>query len=226
MTESRPESFFFRHLREPVNSLTHFAGVILSIAGLVVLLVLSAGEVWRTVSFSIYGASLIVLYSASTLLHGLKVRDSLEKKLRIFDHAAIFGLIAGTYTPVTLVTLQSSHPAWGWTLLSVAWGFALLGILFKVFWIGAPRWLSVGLYLVMGWLALAALLPIVQALPWGGIAWMLIGGAFYSVGAVIYALKRPDFFPGVFGYHELWHLFVLAGSISHFVMMLKYVLPH
>jgi hemolysin III len=226
MTESRPESFLFRHLREPINSLTHFVGVLLSIAGLVVLLVLSAGEPWRTVGFSIYGTSLIVLYSASTLLHGLKVGASLEKKLRIFDHAAIFGLIAGTYTPVTLIALQSSHPAWGWTLLSVAWGFALLGILFKIFWIGAPRWLSVGLYLVMGWLALAALVPIVDALPWGGIAWMLIGGAFYSGGAVIYALKRPDLWPGVFGYHELWHLFVLAGSISHFVMMLKYVLPY
>lgn len=219
------EFWLLRFLREPVNSLTHFLGILLSITGLVVLLVLSRGEPWRTTSFAIYGSSLILLYTASTLLHSLKVNDALEKRLRIFDHAAIFVLIAGTYTPITLVTLQENHPAWGWSLLSIAWGFALLGVIFKLFWITAPRWISTGLYLLMGWMAVVAIVPIAQALSTGGLFWMALGGAFYSVGAIIYALKKPDLFPEVFGYHELWHLFVLAGSICHFVMMLGYVLP-
>jgi hemolysin III len=215
----------FRFLREPFNSLSHFAGILLSVAGLVLLLVLSNGEPWRTVSFAIYGSSLILLYTASTLLHSIKAKAATERKLRIFDHAAIFILIAGSYTPIALVTLQKAHPAWGWSLLSVAWGIALLGVLFKVFWIHAPRWLSTALYLGMGWMSLVVIVPIAHAFPIGGLVWLALGGAFYSVGAIIYALKKPDFFPKVFGYHELWHLFVLAGSFCHFMMMLKYVLP-
>lgn len=220
-----PDNWLFRTLREPANAITHLVGAVLAVIGMVVLLVLSAGEPWRTVAFAIYGASLVVLYTASTLLHGLKVRASVQRGLRIFDHAAIFALIAGTYTPITLVTLQQESAAWGWALFSVAWGFALLGIVFKIFWIGAPRWLSTGLYLLMGWLALIAIVPIVQALPIGGVAWMVAGGVFYSLGAIVYASKRPDPLPEVFGYHAVWHLFVLAGSICHFVMMLRYVLP-
>ena len=217
--------WLYRYLREPVNSLTHFAGILLSVAGLILLLALSAGDPWRVTSFAIYGVTLITLYTASTLLHALKVKPHIENGLRIFDHAAIFGLIAGTYTPITLVTLQANHAAWGWAVFGVVWGFALLGIIFKIAWITAPRWLSVGLYLLMGWISVVAIVPIVQAMPFGGVIWMALGGLFYSVGAVIYARKKPDFFPNVFGYHELWHLFVLAGSICHFVMMLKYVLP-
>lgn len=214
-----------RVLREPVNSLTHFAGALLSVAGLIVLLVLSAGEPWRTVSFAIYGATLITLYTASTLLHALKVNPKAQKRLRIFDHAAIFLLIAGSYTPITLVTLRQGNGIWGWSLFAAAWAIAILGVGFKIFWIHAPRWLSTAIYLLMGWLVVVAIVPITQLLPAGGMLWLALGGAFYSVGAVIYALKRPDFFPGVFGYHELWHLFVLAGSACHFVMMLLYVLP-
>lgn len=222
--ERTPNNWLYRYLREPVNSLTHLAGIILSIIGLVVLLVLSEGEPWRTTAFAIYGASLILLYTASTLLHSLKVKPSVERGLRIFDHAAIFILIAGTYTPVTLITLQDEHAAWGWTILGVAWGFALLGVIFKIFWIHAPRWLSTAMYLAMGWMAIIAIVPIVQAMSFGGVFWLALGGLFYSIGAIIYALKKPDFFPKVFGYHELWHLFVLAGSACHFIMMLKYVL--
>jgi hemolysin III len=223
--KSLEQSWLFRFLREPVNSLTHFIGILLSIAGLVALLVFSNGEPWRTISFAIYGSSLILLYTASTLLHSLKVSEEVEKSLRIFDHAAIFVLIAGTYTPITLVTLQKAHAVWGWSLLSIAWGFALLGVVFKLFWINAPRWVSTGLYLLMGWMSVVAIVPIAQALSIGGLFWMALGGAFYSIGAIIYALKKPDFFPKVFGYHELWHLFVLAGSACHFMMMFGYVLP-
>lgn len=225
MNTTSPPHWLFRYLREPVNSLTHFAGILLSIAGLILLLALSGDDPWRLTSFAIYGASLIILYTASTLLHALKTKPHIENSLRIFDHAAIFGLIAGTYTPLTLVTLQANHAAWGWAVFGVVWGFALLGIIFKIAWITAPRWLSVGLYLLMGWISVVAIVPIAQAMPFGGVVWLALGGLFYSVGAFIYGLKKPDFFPNVFGYHEVWHLFVLAGSICHFVMMLKYVLP-
>ena len=220
-----PKHPLYRYLREPVNSLTHFAGILLSLIGLVTLLALSKGEVWRTVSFGIYGLSLVTLYTASTLLHALKVGPRLERRLRIFDHAAIFGLIAGTYTPITLVTLQPEYTTWGWTLFGVAWGLALLGIVFKIVWIGAPRLFSTGLYLLMGWLSVVAAVPILRAMPTGGLLWLAVGGLFYSVGAVVYGLKKPDFYPQIFGYHELWHLFVLAGSFCHFMMMLNYVLP-
>ena len=224
---TRPNSKrpLYRHLREPVNSLTHLVGVLLSLGGLVALLALSKGEFWRTVSFGIYGVSLVTLYTASTLLHSLKVGPGLERRLRIFDHAAIFGLIAGTYTPITLVTLRPDYTLWAWTLFGIAWTLALSGVAFKIIWIGAPRWLSTALYLLMGWLSVVAAVPIVRALPTGGLVWLAAGGLCYSVGAVVYGLKKPDFYPRVFGYHELWHLFVLAGSFCHFMMMLGYVLP-
>ena len=213
------------YLREPVNALTHFAGILLSIVGLVLLLVLSKGEPWRTASFAVYGSSLVLLYTASTLLHGLKVSKAKERMLRTLDHAAIFVLIAGSYTPITLVTLQRDSAVWGWTLFGVIWGVAALGVVFKLFWLEAPRWLSTGLYLAMGWMAVFAVQPVSRALPPGGLFWLALGGLFYSVGAVVYALKKPNLKLG-FGYHEIWHLFVLAGSASHFMMMLLYVLPY
>ena len=225
MTRTPQPKGLSRYLREPVNSLTHFAGILLSVAGLVALIVLSAGEPWRTVSFAIYGGALVLLYTASTLLHALRVGARSLRWLRIFDHAAIFVLIAGSYTPITLVTLQQGKPVWGWALFGFVWGVALLGVIFKLFWLEAPRWLSTGLYLLMGWLALVAIVPIVQTLPSGGVLWLVLGGLFYSVGAIIYGLKKPDWFPGLLGYHELWHLLVLAGSACHFVMILLYVLP-
>lgn len=214
-----------RWLREPVNTLTHGVGVLLAIAALVVLLLLSDGEPWRTVAFAIYGGSMIALYLASSVMHGAKVGERWLRRLRLIDHAAIFLLIAGTYTPVTLVLLRAEEPAWGWSIFGVAWGFALLGIVFKLFWFEAPRWLSTMMYVAMGWMAVVAIVPMLRAMPWSGISWLLIGGLFYSVGALVYATKWPNPWPRVFGYHEIWHLFVLAGSASHFVLMLRYVLP-
>ena len=225
MNEDQLPTGIKRYLREPVNGLTHFAGILLSIAGLITLLVLSDGEPRRTASFAVYGATLILLYTASTLLHSLRAGPKGRRYLKLFDHAAIFLLIAGSYTPIALVTLQKGHATLGWTLFGLAWGIALLGVVFKLLWLDAPRWLSTGLYLVMGWLALIAIVPIIQSLPAGGVFWLVMGGMFYSVGAVIYALKKPDLFPEWFGYHELWHLFVLAGSAAHFMLMLLYVLP-
>jgi hemolysin III len=214
-----------RWLREPINALTHGLGVLLSVAALVVLVALSDGEPWRTVAFAVYGSSMVALYLASTLLHAVRASPPVLRRLRVFDHAAIFLLIAGTYTPIALVKVVEVSPGWGWALFGAAWGFASLGVVFKLFWIDAPRWLSTGLYVGLGWMSLVAIVPLLAALPWGGLAWLLVGGAFYSFGAVIYARRRPDPWPAVFGYHEIWHLFVLAGSASHFVLMLRYVLP-
>ena len=227
MTDADPHHLgaLGRALREPWNAITHGVGTLLAIAGGVVLVVLSAGDGRRTVAFAIYAASLVLLYLASTLLHAVRARPAVLRRLRIFDHAAIYLLIAGTYTPIALVTLVSVSPAWGWSAFGIAWGAAGLGVLFKLVWLDAPRWLSTALYLALGWMAVLAIAPMLQALPWSAIAWLAAGGAFYSVGAVIYALKRPDPWPNVFGYHELWHLFVLAGSTCHYVLMLRYVLP-
>jgi hemolysin III len=210
-------------LREPINALTHGLGAILGVAGLVLLLVLAGGDPLRTAAAAVYGVSLVVLYLASTLLHALRVSVRTFRRLRLFDHAAIFGLIAGSYTPITLLTLTERNATLGWTLFGLVWGLALLGILFKAVWLGAPRWISTGLYLLLGWLALIAIGPLVAALPLAALAWLVAGGLAYSVGAIVYATRRPDPLPRVFGYHELWHLFVLAGSACHFVMIARYV---
>lgn len=212
-----------RVFREPANALTHLIGLVLAIAGMVTLIVVSVGDPWRLASALVFGASMVLLYSASTLLHGVRAGPGVIKRLRVFDHAAIFVLIAGTYTPITLVSLRVVSPAWSWALFGTVWGLALLGVLFKVLWIGAPRWLSVALYVALGWLAVVALAPLLAALQLGALVWLLAGGLFYTGGAIIYARKRPDPWPDTFGFHALWHLFVLAGTACHFVMVLAYV---
>jgi hemolysin III len=223
--DPRPERGLRRVLREPVNSLTHLAGALLSVAGTVVLVGLSRGEPWRVASFAVFGLSSVALFTASTLLHALWAGESAQRWLRRADHGAIFVLIAGSYTPLALVTLRVAAPAWGWALFAGVWGLSLLGLVAKLAWPLAPRWLSTALYLVLGWLAVVAIVPIKRALPAGGLAFLVAGGLFYSVGAVVYALKRPRLRPGVFGFHELWHVLVLAGWTSHFAMMRFYVLP-
>lgn len=213
-----------KRLREPVSGLTHLAGVLLALVGLCVLLsrASGAGRVDQTVAFGVFGCSLVALYGASALYHLLPVSPAVVAKLRTLDHAAIFILIAGTYTPICLLALEGG---WGAGLLGLVWTLALCGVVVKIFWMGAPRWLSVGLYLAMGWLAVIAIPAILQAVPPGGIAWILGGGLVYSAGAIIYGLKWPNLVPGVFGFHELWHLFVLVGSACHFLAVLLYIAP-
>jgi hemolysin III len=210
-------------LREPINALTHALGALLGVVGLIVLLMLADGDPARVASALVYGVSLVLLFLASTLLHAVRAGIRALQVFRILDHAAIYLLIAGTYTPITLVTLQERSPTVGWTLFGLVWGLAALGVLFKIFWIGAPRWASTGLYLLLGWLAVVAIRPLVVSLPASALAWLVAGGLAYSVGAIVYASKRPDPFPNVFGYHEIWHLFVLAGAAAHFVLIARYV---
>lgn len=206
-------------LREPVNALTHAFGALLGLIGLVFLLVRGSGNPAQIISFSVYGAGMILLFTASALYHAARVSDRALRRLRTFDHVSIYVLIAATYTPVTLVSLQPQFSVWGWSLFGVVWGLALTGIIIKLFWLNAPRWLTAGVYLVIGWLAVIGIRPVLASLSSVGVAWLLSGGLSYSIGAVIYALKRPDPFPGVFGFHEIWHVFVLMGAASHFFMM-------
>jgi hemolysin III len=208
--------------KEPFSTYSHLFGVLLSIAALVALVVQSDGHLWRTIGFSIYGGSLIVLYSASTLYHWLPLSPRGEDLLRRFDHVAIFWLIAGSYTPVCLITLRGG---WGWSILAAVWTLALAGTVLKVSYDHLPNAVSAGLYLGMGWLAIVAIAPLTQNLPTDAIVWLFAGGMAYTVGALIYAIERPDPFPNVFGHHEVFHIFVLAGSALHFVFMSRYVLP-
>lgn len=210
-------------LKDPVSGLTHLAGALLSVVALVLLVCLAVriGTAWHVVAFAIFGASLILLYTASSLYHLLPLSERGNRVLRRLDHIMIFLLIAGTYTPVCLIPLRGG---WGWSLLVSVWTLALAGVVLKLFWLQAPRWLSTGIYLFMGWLIVVAFWPLIQTVPPGGVIWMAVGGLFYTVGAVIYGLKRPNLIPGVFGFHEIFHLFVIAGSFSHFWMMLRYVL--
>jgi hemolysin III len=210
-----------KRLREPVNGLTHLVGALLAFVGLIVLLA-SAGRVNQIVAFGIFGLSLIALYAASALYHLLPLSPRGTARLRRLDHMMIFVLIAGTYTPFCLLALEGG---WRVGLLGLIWGLALCGVLLKLFWMGAPRWLSVALYLGMGWIALVAAPALFRVMPAGGMAWVLAGALVYSAGALIYGLKRPNPVPGVFGFHELWHLFVMAGSACHFWAVLGYIAP-
>ena len=200
---------------ERFNSISHLVGVFLAVAGAAVLITQASlqGDAWRIVAFSIYGAMLIALYGASTLYHALRGRT--KAVFQKLDHCSIYGLIAGSYTPFALVSLRGP---WGWSLLGVVWGLALLGIAQEIWWARGARVLSLVIYVLMGWLALVAVVPLWHALTPAGFAWLLAGGACYTLGIVFYALDHR-----VRHGHGLWHLFVLGGSVCHFFTVFFYV---
>jgi hemolysin III len=202
---------------EWINIISHAGGLVLGIAGFVLLLQRAAthGDAWHLVSFAVFGASLIVLYAASTIYHSS--RDALRRaRMRTLDHAAIYVLIAGTYTPFTLVTLQG---AVGWTLFGVVWGFAAVGITLKLFFTGRYDLLSTLMYVFMGWVIIFAVGPLIEAFAGAGLAWLVAGGLAYTIGAVFYSMPRMPFG------HAIFHLFVLGGSICHFIAVYFFVLP-
>ncbi len=201
---------------ERFNSISHLIGAALALAGMVVLVVYASeqGDPWKIVSFSIYGATLFLLYSLSTLYHSLRGRA--KQFFQKLDHVAIYLLIAGSYTPLTLVTLRG---VWGWTLFGIIWGLAIIGIIVDSLHRQGSRAIPMTLYLLMGWLILVAMYPLSQALPTGGLALLVLGGVFYTGGTVFYALDNK-----MKHAHGIWHLFVLAGSISHYLVILRYVL--
>jgi len=209
-------------LRDPVSGLTHCIGALLAVLGTVLLIMRSVNPAmpWHIVTFSIFGGGMILLYTASTLYHWLPVSEKWVRFLRRVDHSMIFFYIAATYTPICLIPLRGP---WGWSLFGVIWGLAIGGIFMKIFWLSAPRWFSTLVYLAMGWLALVGVYPLVQSLPWEALLWLAGGGIIYSIGAVVYAIKWPDPFPERFGFHEIFHLFVIGGSACHFALMYWYV---
>lgn len=200
---------------EKFNSISHLVGAALAAAGAVLLIVLAArlGDPWKIVSFSIYGAMLLLLYVTSTLYHS--VRGRAKDVLRKFDFCAIYLLIAGSYTPFTLVTLRGPL---GWSLFGAVWGLALLGIAQEIWLAKGARILSLLIYIMMGWLALIAIMPLISALTWQGFAWLAAGGLFYTVGIIFYATDHK-----VRHGHGVWHLFVLGGSVCHYFTVLFYV---
>ena len=202
---------------EIANSVTHGVGAVLAIAALAILVTMAAlqGDVWRVVSLAIYGATLVILYLVSTMYHAFR-GPRIKRLFRTLDHSAVFLLIAGTYTPITLVHLRGG---WGWTLFGIIWGLAAGGIVAKVFLIGRLRVISVLCYVAMGWLVLIALKPILEAVPRGLFAALVVGGVCYTLGLAFYVAKRLPY------RHAIWHLFVLGGSVSHFIGMLLYVAP-
>ena len=207
-----------RHsLEEIANAITHGIGLLLSIAGFVVLLVLATlrGTAWHIVACSIYGATLICLYAASTLYHAV-ISRRVKRALRIFDHSAIYLLIAGTYTPFLLVSLRGP---WGWSLFGVIWGLALAGVLFKFWFVERFAILSTAVYIAMGWLVVIAAKPVITHLRLTAIIWLLAGGLAYTGGVIFFAAKRIPYS------HAIWHLFVLAGSICHYFAVLSTVIP-
>lgn len=198
------------------HSVTHGIGTALSIAGLVISVVMAAqtGDALKILSFVIFGVSMILLYTASTLYHAF-THKKVKNVFRYMDHIAIFILIAGTYTPIALILLKG---AWGWTLFGLAWGFAIAGIIYQAVFLNRFKWISISIYLGMGWLAVVAIQPLMAVMPFGLFLWILAGGLFYTLGSVFYLIDSIKFF------HFIWHLFVIAGTVCHFFGLIFYLL--
>lgn len=201
---------------ELANALTHGVGALAGAVGALVLVIGAAlhGDIWQVVSSAVFGASLVLLYTASTLYHA--ARDPRTKaRLQVLDHCAIYLLIAGSYTPFTLIALRGG---WGWSLFGVAWALAVAGVIFKLFFTGRFPRLSTGIYIGMGWMAVVAAVPMLQNLSAATLGWLVAGGVTYTAGTVFYHNRRPYA-------HAIWHLFVLAGSVCHFIAVATQVLP-
>jgi len=199
---------------EIANSITHGIGAAFSIAGLVAIVVAAAlrRPAWQTVACAIYGTSLVLLYTSSTIYHAL-ANNRAKRVFKILDHSSIYVLIAGTYTPITLITLRGP---WGWTLFGVVWGLCVCGVVFKSWWIGRLKGASTVVYLLMGWCVVFAIRPLLAALPWTGFVWLLAGGLCYTAGVAFYVSSSRFA-------HSIWHLFVMAGSLCQYWAVFRYV---
>ncbi len=203
---------------EVANVITHGLGVVLGVAALSILVVQAAiyGTAWHVVAMSIYGATLVILYLSSTLYHSFAFTRA-RNFFKMMDHISIYLLIAGTYTPFTLINLRG---AWGWSIFGVIWGLAIIGIVMKIFFTGQLELLSTFIYLGMGWIIIIAVRPLYRSVEPMGLVWLLIGGLSYSLGVIFFRMHRLKF------HHFIWHLFVLGGSVSHFFGILYYVNAH
>jgi len=211
-------------VRDPGSALTHFIGMMMAVLASVPLLVKAAVSSGRLcfIAMAVFMCSMILLYAASTTYHTINLGEKTLKIFKKIDHMMIFVLIAGSYTPVCLITLGGHI---GYTLLAVVWGIALFGIILKACWVTCPKWFSSLIYISMGWVCLGVFGTLWDVLPHAAFLWLLVGGIFYTIGGVIYALKLKVFSGRFqyFGAHEVFHLFVMAGSICHFIFMFRYV---
>lgn len=208
------------HFREPFNGFSHFAAAVLALIGTGLLVLKVWDDTPRRISLAVYGASLTLMMAASAAYHSIVCKPERVRRLRKLDHAAIYILIAGTYTPVCYNLFDGF---WQFGALGLVWTAAVIGVGVKVFVIPRSDWLSVVVYLGMSWVGVFGIVEIFQTLTPGALAWLLAGGAFYTIGAFVYAGRMFDFKPGVFGHHEVWHLFVAAAAACHFVLMWVYV---
>ena len=212
------------YIREPINAYTHLIGAVLSFVGTILLLIYGGKGTPLTAtaiaSIIIFGISLMALYTSSGIYHAVKADKSTLLRLKKLDHSMIFLLIAGSYTPFCLLSLTG---VWQVTILTLVWSLAIIGITLKIFWINMPRWVSTGFYIGMGWVAIIALGPLSKSLNAGGVTWLALGGIMYTIGGVIYGLKKPNI-SNTFGFHELFHIFVLLGSACHYWCVFNYVL--
>jgi len=213
----RPDATFGEEL---TNALTHGLGAIFGVVALTLLVVFAVffGDAWHVVSFAIYGGTLVLMYTMSTLYHSFKGKR-VKLVFRVLDHSAIYLLIAGTYTPLTLVTLRGYNPKLGWIMFGVIWGLSVAGISTAAISLKGKKWLNTLLYLCMGWAAIFVMGPLVEALPVQAIALLIAGGACFTAGAAFYLLKIMPY------HHSVWHLFIIGGTVCHFIMIFAYVLP-
>lgn len=216
--------YYIFKAKEPISALTHFVAFVLAIIGMPIILIKAVHDGISTLNLiplSIYMLSMILLYGASASYHSFNISNTFNKILKKIDHMSIFILIAGTYTPICLITLNNSE---GINMLIAIWSIALIGIIFKAFWVTCPKYLSSLIYLFMGWLCLFALPEIISKLSLGGFLLLLMGGIFYSVGAIIYALKPRFLKNEYFNNHELFHCFIMLGSLMHYLLMIIYII--
>jgi hemolysin III len=211
-----------KKLRDPFSGLSHLVAAILSTVGASLLVWLGRDNLVKQIALLIYGVSLIQMFTASAIYHLTQAGPQVIKALRKFDHAAIYLLIAGSYTPICLHYFSGF---WKWGILTIIWVLAIVGVILKIFIINTPRWLNTAIYLLMGWLSVIAIGEIFSKLPAGALLWLALGALFFTVGAVVYIFKKPNFIPGVFGFHEVWHIFVILGCLCHFMIMAGFIAP-
>lgn len=209
-------------MKDPVSGLTHLLSAFAAVVGMLLLYSKANESPTHKWAAIVYGVSLVLLFSASAVYHLVRTTPSRERLLRKIDHSAIYLFIAGTYTPVCALVLSGTVQK---VMLLSVWALAFLGVFFKIVSFHSSRWLSIFLYLSMGWIAVFAFKPLMAALPPAGMMWLVTGGVLYTLGALVYATKKLDFFPGIFGFHEVWHLFVTAASVAHFLCIFLYVFP-
>lgn len=213
-----------KYIREPINSLTHLAGIVLSIAALVLMIIKAAaapGSAVQLAAVLVFGISLILLYTASTIYHWVIAKDRIISFLRKIDHSMIFVLIAGTYAPFCLVGLKGKL---GWTMFGIIAGLGVAGVVFKMVWFRCPRWLSTAIYIGMGWMAVFIISPLAKSVDLGGVVFLILGGIVYTIGGIIYGAKPKFLRFKKMGFHEIFHLFILLGSFLHFYSVYVYVL--